>query len=69
MICPVCGGAELTADIRDQQFTYKDKTTIIPNVSGDYCTACNESILNMDESSRTMELMLAFKRKVDALLI
>lgn len=69
MICPVCGGAELTADIRDQQFTYKDQTTIIPNVSGDFCSACNESILNVDECSRTMQLMLAFKRKVDALQI
>lgn len=69
MICPVCGGAELTAAIRDQQFTYKGQTTIITDVSGDYCIACNESILNTDESSRTMELMLAFKRKIDALLI
>jgi HTH-type transcriptional regulator/antitoxin MqsA len=69
MICPVCGGAELTVDVRDQLYMYKGHTTIIPEVSGDFCTACNESILNMNESRRTMELMLAFKRKVDALLV
>jgi HTH-type transcriptional regulator / antitoxin MqsA len=69
MICPVCGGSELTVDVRDQQYMYKGHTTIIPLVSGAFCTACKESILNMDESRRAMVLMLAFKRKVDALLV
>jgi HTH-type transcriptional regulator / antitoxin MqsA len=68
MRCPVCSGAELTADVRDQCYTYEGQTTIIAAVSGDYCPACNESILNMDESRRVMNLQLAFIKKVNASL-
>lgn len=67
MICPVCGGAELIADVRDVNFAYKGHRTVIPNVMGDYCPACKEIILNMDECGRTMDLKAVFIRKVDAL--
>lgn len=65
MKCPVCGQAKLVAAVRDQPYTYKSETTIITQVSGDYCPACDESVLSPDESRRVMDLMLAFNKKVN----
>lgn len=65
MICPVCGGAELIADVRDLNYTYKGQTIVLTQVSGDYCPACNESILDSVESRRVMDLQLGFHKKVD----
>jgi len=65
MICPACGGAELIADARDLPFTYKGEATLINHVVGDYCPACNEVVLTMDEVQRVMELKGAFIRRLD----
>lgn len=66
MICPVCGQAELIADMRDQPYTYKGKTTIINNVKGEYCPACNEGILSFNEAGRVSHLQLQFNDEVNA---
>jgi HTH-type transcriptional regulator/antitoxin MqsA len=65
MICPTCGQATLVHDTRDVPYTYKGRTTILPAVTGDYCPACDEFLLNLDESRRTMELMSAFDKVVN----
>lgn len=65
MICPACGGAELISDERDLPFTYKGESTIINHVVGDYCPACNEVVLTMDEVQRVMELKGAFISRLD----
>ncbi|KAF3999422.1 type II toxin-antitoxin system MqsA family antitoxin [Glaciimonas immobilis] len=62
MKCPSCAAAEMVHDTRDLPYTSKGKTTTPPLVSGDYCPTCDESILGMDESRRTMQLMLAFNK-------
>ncbi|MBI3774461.1 MAG: type II toxin-antitoxin system MqsA family antitoxin [Gammaproteobacteria bacterium] len=62
MKCPVCGGAELVHDTRDMPYTYKDKSTTLPAVTGDYCPACDEVILDMYESRRTSALMHEFTK-------
>jgi YgiT-type zinc finger domain-containing protein len=54
MKCPVCGAAELIHDTRDLSYTYKGETTSIPAVTGYFCTACAESILDATESDRVM---------------
>ncbi|MFK5984625.1 MAG: type II toxin-antitoxin system MqsA family antitoxin [Pseudomonadota bacterium] len=69
MRCPVCGVAELVHDTRDQSYTYKGETTVLSAVSGDFCTACGESILNSEESRRTMNMMLEFHKQVNAAII
>ncbi len=66
MICENCGAAELIHDVRDVPYTYKGETTILPHVDGDFCPACDESILGPTESRRTMDLMLAFNKQVNA---
>jgi HTH-type transcriptional regulator/antitoxin MqsA len=66
MKCPVCGAAELIHDTRDLPYTYKGESTIISSVTGDFCPACAEAILNLVESTRTNELMLQFNKQVNA---
>ena len=65
MKCPNCGAAELVHDVRDRDYTYKGQSTTIP-VTGDFCPACDEVILDPGESARTSALMLTFNKEVNA---
>ena len=67
MKCPVCGGTKLNHDTRDQIYTYKGESTVIPAVTGDYCPDCNESIHGAAETNRAMKKMGEFQRQVNAL--
>ena len=69
MKCPSCGTAKMVHDTRDLPYTYKGESTVLPQVTGDFCTACDESILNATESRRTMNLMLAFNKQVNASIV
>ena len=69
MKCPVCGAAELIHDTRDLPYTYKGETTVIPAVTADFCSACDESITDMAESGRIMREMQAFNRQVNAAIV
>src|SRR5574338_992687 len=69
MKCPVCGAAELIHDTRDLPYTYKGETTLIAAVTGDFCPACGESVLELGESMRTSELMLQFNKQVNAAIV
>lgn len=69
MKCPVCGAAELIHDTRDLPYTYKGESTVISAVTGDFCPACAESILDAAESNRVMREMRAFSRQVNAAIV
>ena len=69
MKCPTCAAAELVHDTRDMPYTYKGESTIIPAVTGDFCPACDESILDVAESRHTMNLMLVFNKLVNASIV
>ena len=69
MKCPVCGAAELIRDTRDLPYTYKGETTLVQAVTGDYCPACAESILDAAESDRVMKEMRAFSKQVNAAIV
>ncbi|MHB9118918.1 MAG: type II toxin-antitoxin system MqsA family antitoxin [Burkholderiales bacterium] len=69
MKCPSCGAANLVHDTRDLPYIYKGESTILPQVTGDFCPACDESILDAEESRRTMNLMLAFNKQVNAAIV
>lgn len=66
MKCPICCGAELLHDIRDLPYIYKGEKTVISAVTGDFCPACAESVLDASESERVMREMLDFNRQVNA---
>ena len=69
MKCPVCGAAELIEDTRDLSYTYKGETTMIPAVTGEFCPACAESILDGAESERVMREMQEFVQQVNAAIV
>jgi HTH-type transcriptional regulator/antitoxin MqsA len=69
MKCPVCGAAELIHDTRDLPYTYKGETTTIAAVTGDFCTACGEVILDREHGDRYSDLMLQFNQQVNAAIV
>ncbi len=69
MQCPNCGAAKLMHDTRDQMYTYKGESTTFTQITGDFCPACDESILDAAESRRVMNLMLAFNKQVNAAIV
>jgi HTH-type transcriptional regulator / antitoxin MqsA len=69
MKCPVCGAAELLRDTRDLPYTYKFETTIIPAVTGDFCPACTEVVLDMPEAERYGAMISSFHKQVNAAFV
>ena len=69
MKCPCCGAAELIHDTRDLPYTYQGETTAIPAVTGDFCPACSEAILDREQGDRYSELMGMFQRQVNAAFV
>jgi len=69
MKCPVCGAAELVPDTRDMPYTYKGETTIIPAVTGDFCPACAEAVLDMAEAERFGVAVRDFNKQVNASIV
>lgn len=57
MKCPSCGQTDLVRDTRDMPYTYKGEATIIPAITGDFCPACDEVVLDANEARRTSALM------------
>ncbi|MDO8905218.1 type II toxin-antitoxin system MqsA family antitoxin [Hydrogenophaga sp.] len=69
MKCPACGAAKLVHDTRDMPYTYKGETTAIPGVTGDYCPACGEAVLDSEAAARVSTAMLAFNKQVNATIV
>ena len=69
MKCPICAAAELVHDTSDIPYTYKGELTIIPAVTGDFCPACGEVVLDVVESTRTSAAMLEFNKQINAAIV
>ena len=69
MKCPSCAAAELVQDTRDMSYSYKGETTFIPMVTGEFCPACGEAVLDALESIRTSAAMLEFNKQVNATIV
>lgn len=69
MKCPICAEAELVYDTRNVPYTYKGEQTNISAVTGDFCPACGEAVLDVAESARTSAEMLEFNKQVNALIV
>jgi HTH-type transcriptional regulator/antitoxin MqsA len=69
MKCPSCGTAKLVHGTRDMRYTYKGESTVLRQVTGEFCPACDESVLDAAESRRTMNLMLAFNKEVNGSIV
>jgi len=66
MKCPGCGAAQLIHDTRDVPYVYKAEHTTIPEVTGEFCPACGEVVLNREHGDRYSDLIGAFQRQVNA---
>lgn len=66
MKCPCCGAAKLLRDTRDMSYSYKGETTTVPNVTGDFCPACDEVLLDREQGDRYSDWLGAFQRQVNA---
>ena len=69
MKCPVCGAAELVRDTRDMPYAYKGESTVIPALTGDYCPACAEVVLDMQEAERFDQQIRDFNKQVNAAIV
>ena len=69
MKCLACAAAKLEQDTRDLPYTYKGESTVLPEVSGAFCPACGEVVLERAESMRTCAAMLAFHKEVNAAMV
>ena len=69
MKCPTCGNAELLHDTRELPYSYKGESTLIPAVTGDFCTACAEVVLDASESERVMSEMKNFSIQVNSAIV
>lgn len=65
MKCPCCGNAELDRDTRDISFIFRGKTFVVPAVTGDFCPACGEGLLDGEESARYIDLISAFRSSAE----
>lgn len=69
MKCPCCGAAELIHDTRDQTYTYKGESTVISDITGDFCPACAEVVLDRQQGDRYSAALGAFQKQVNAALV
>ena len=66
MQCPNCGAAALVRGTRDLPYTYKGETTVLAQVSGDWCPACGEGVFDAEVSRMIGAAMKAFGKQVNA---
>jgi HTH-type transcriptional regulator / antitoxin MqsA len=69
MKCPSCAKAKLVRDTRDTPYTYKGESTILAAVTGEFCPACGELVLDPNESQRVSTLMIEFNKEVNASVV
>jgi HTH-type transcriptional regulator/antitoxin MqsA len=50
-------------------YSYKGHETVIPAVTGEFCPACGEAVLDAAESKRVSALMLEFNKQVNAMTV
>lgn len=66
MKCPCCGAAELVHETRNLPYTYKGQSTLIEAVTGDFCPACGEVLLDREHGDRYSAQIGQFQRTVNA---
>lgn len=69
MKCPICGAADLVHDTRDLTYIHKGESTIIPAVTGDFCPACGEVVLDRKHGDRYGEMLGQFQRQANAAFV
>ena len=50
-------------------YVYQGASTIFPAVTGDFCPACDEVVLDVAESTRTSATILDFNKQLNAAIV
>ncbi len=58
MKCPCCGAAKLIHDTREMPYTYKGESTTIPAVTGDFCLACGEVVMDREHGDGRVRIFV-----------
>ncbi|MCA1856385.1 type II toxin-antitoxin system MqsA family antitoxin [Massilia oculi] len=66
LTCPNCGISPLAHAIRDMQYTYKGRSTTIPDLVVEHCAGCKEVLFAQGEQEHYGALIAAFRQQVDA---
>lgn len=66
MECPNCEGRVMVECKKEVPFTYKGESITVNNVSGKYCSQCEEFILDRDESKRVDQILKEFVQEINA---
>ncbi len=69
MKCPMCGEAELVGETRELLHIYKGESASLPGVTGDFCPACGEALLDPEEAGRVGAMMREFNKQVNAAMV
>ncbi len=69
MKCPACGAAKLVHATRDIPYTYKGESTTIRRVTGEFCPACAEAVLDAAQADRFGAAVGAFNKQVNAAMV
>jgi len=67
--CPSCGATAMVHNARDLPYTYKGETTTLPAVTGEFCTVCDESILDAAQFRRRIQMMLTFSKRANVAIV
>ncbi|MFC0254017.1 type II TA system antitoxin MqsA family protein [Massilia consociata] len=66
LTCPNCGISPLAHATRELVYTYKGRTTTIPDVVVEHCAGCKEVMFAQGEHEHYGALVQAFRKQVDA---
>ena len=69
MKCPACGAAKLVHATRDIPYTYKGESTTIRRVTGEFCPACAEAVLDAGQADRLGAAVGTFNKQVNAAMV
>ena len=65
--CQLCGAKAMHHTTKPMEYHYK-KHTVVVQQPGEYCDACDESILNAKDLKATRKELAAFRADIDHLL-
>lgn len=66
MQCPSCDNQKMVLETRDVPYSYRGQSTMIKNVTAEYCPSCDEMVLEHEEAQRLSDAMSAFNKQVIA---
>jgi HTH-type transcriptional regulator/antitoxin MqsA len=65
MRCPACGAADLIHTTHDIPTDYRGVSAIIPVVTGEFCPACGEAVLDREQGDLYGRMIGQFRHQVD----